>query len=97
MTIVIVSVQGSGTATFRDDFSGSTSGEFHGAGRDGTFGADFVWVNLGSGKYRGNYGDKSLEFTLSGDVLTMTVNPKKLGVMDSEIMNMDIPFEMYRI
>ncbi|MDV0443408.1 hypothetical protein [Methanorbis rubei] len=97
MTIVFVSAHGSATATFRDDYSGSAAGDFQGAGRDETFDANFIWENLGNGKYLGAYGDKTLEFSLDGEVLTMTLNPKKLGVVESEILNMDIPFEMHRV
>ncbi|MDV0441626.1 hypothetical protein [Methanorbis furvi] len=97
MKIVFVSAHGSATATFRDDYSGSAAGDFQGAGRDEIFDANFIWENLGNGKYLGTYGDKTLEFSLDGEVLTMTLNPKKLGVVESEILNMDIPFEMHRV
>lgn len=95
VSMFFVSANGQGTVTFRDDYTGDLSGEFHGAGMDEVFASGFVWTNNGGGSYTGSIGTESMGFTLAGETLTMTINPKKLGL--NALLDMDIPVEMHRV
>ncbi|MDE2523217.1 MAG: hypothetical protein O0X93_08700 [Methanocorpusculum sp.] len=95
VSLFFVSANGQGTVTFRDDFTGELSGAVHGAGMDETFASGFVWTNNGGGSYTGSIGTESMGFTLAGETLTMTINPKKLGL--NAMLDMDIPVEMHRV
>ncbi|MDR0980524.1 MAG: hypothetical protein LBL85_01860 [Methanocalculaceae archaeon] len=95
ISMLFVSANGQGTVTFRDDYTGHLSGEFHGAGMDEVFASDFIWTNNGGGSYTGSIGTESTGFTLAGETLTMTINPKKLGL--NAMLDMDIPVEMHRV
>jgi hypothetical protein len=94
---VMFVISGSGTITFRPDFTASASGRVTAPGiGEKLFSADdLVWENLGNGKYRGSYGGRTLDFTLSGGKLTVTINPKKAGLHDA--LDMDIPVELTRV
>jgi len=95
ISMLFVSANGQGTVTFRDDYTGHLSGEFHGAGMDEVFASDFIWTNNGGGSYTGSIGTESTGFTLAGETLMMTINPKKLGL--NAMLDMDIPVEMHRV
>ncbi len=95
VSMLFVSANGQGTVTFRDDYTGDLSGEFHGAGMDEVFASGFVWTSNGGGSYTGSIGTESMGFTLAGETLTMTINPKKLGL--NAMLDMDIPVEMHRV
>lgn len=95
ISLLFISANGEGTVTFRDDYTGDLSGEFHGAGMDEVFAGGFVWTNNGGGSYTGSVGTESMDFTLAGEKLTVTINPKQLGL--NAMLDMDIPVEMYRI
>ena len=95
ISLLFVSANGEGTVTFRDDYTGDVSGEVRGAGMDEVFASGFVWTNNGGGRYTGTIGTESMDFTLAGETLTMTINPKKLGL--NAMLDMDIPVEMHRI
>ncbi len=95
VSLFFVSANGQGTVTFRDDFTGDLSGAVHGAGMNETFASGFVWMNNGGGSYTGSIGTESMDVTLAGDTLTMTINPKKLGL--NAMLDMDIPVEMHRV
>lgn len=95
ISLLFVSANGEGTVTFRDDYTGDVSGEVRGAGMDEVFASGFVWTNNGGGRYTGTIGTESMTFTLAGETLTMTINPKKLGL--NAVLDMDIPVEMHRI
>lgn len=95
VTLFFVSANGDATATFRNDYTGDISGEFHGAGMNEVFASGFVWQNNGGGRYTGSIGTDSVEFILQGDTLSMTINPKELGLND--LLDLDIPVEMHRV
>ncbi len=95
ISLILVSYNGEGTVTFNSDHSAHAEGYFRGPGLDKTFSVDFTWENLGGNTYRGVSASKSLDFSLSGDTLTMTVNPKKFGVID--LLDMDIDIDMKRV
>ena len=95
VTLFFVSANGDATATFRNDYTGDISGEFHGAGMNEVFASGFVWQNNGGGRYTGSIGSDSVEFILQGETLSMTINPKELGLND--LLDLDIPVEMHRV
>lgn len=64
-------------------------------GMDEVFSNDFLWTNNGGGRYTGSIGTESMTFSLADDTLTMTINPKKLGL--NPVLNMDILVEMHRV
>lgn len=92
---VLFVYSGDATVTFRSDNTGSASGSVQGPGINQPFSASFTWQNLGSNTYRGSYSGKSLDFSMSGNTLTMTVNPAKLGLTDK--VNMDITVDLNRV
>ena len=95
ISLILVSYNGEGTVTFNSDHSAHAEGYFRGPGLDKTFSVDFTWENLGKNTYRGFSASKSLDFSLSGDTLTMIVNPKKFGVID--LLDMDIDIAMKKV
>lgn len=95
VSMLFGSANGQGTVTFRDDYTGDLSGEFHGAGMDEVFASGFVWTSNGGGSYTGSIGTGSMGFTLAGETLRMTINPKKLGL--NAMLDKDIPVEMHRV
>ena len=95
VTLFFVSANGDATATFRNDYTGDISGEFHGAGMNEVFASGFVWQNNGGGRYTGSIGSDSVEFILQGETLSITINPKELGLNNQ--LDLDIPVEMHRV
>lgn len=93
LNLLFITADGEGTVTFRDDLTSHVSGGFRGAGMDKTFSSGFTWTNNGGGSYTGNIGSESLIFSPAGETLTMTINPKQLGVAS---LDMNIPVEMHR-
>ena len=95
VTLFFVSANGDATATFRNDYTGDISGEFHGAGMNEVFASGFVWQNNGDGRYSGSSGTDSAEFTIQADTLPLTIHPN--APRSHPLPDLDIPVEMHRV
>ncbi|HJJ35948.1 MAG TPA: hypothetical protein O0X27_02100 [Methanocorpusculum sp.] len=60
------------------------------------FSIDGTWQHLDGTTYRGTIGDKSLDFTSDGSTISLTVNPYAAGLIDNEMLNMDIDIALAR-
>lgn len=93
---VLFVYSGGGTITFKQDFTAAASGNVKGPGVNEQFSVDDLrWENLGNGNYLGTYGGKILEFALVGEKLTVTINPKSIGLTDA--IDMDITVELTKV
>ena len=95
INLFIVKASADFRVVFRADNTARVTGVLNAPGYDNVpFDREITWSYLGSGRYRGAYGSTSIIFVVKGDVMTMTVNPYKLGLTDNKILDMDIDAEL---
>ena len=68
-----------------EDGSAKLTGSFSGGGMSKNMNANLKWEYVSGNQYVGKSGDNSLAIYLTGDKLTITVNPKKMGIADFDI------------
>lgn len=61
------------------------TGSFSGGGMSKNLSANLTWEYVSGSQYAGKSGDNSLPISLSGNTITITVNPKKIGIADYDI------------
>ncbi|MCK9312610.1 MAG: hypothetical protein M0P20_00930 [Methanocorpusculum sp.] len=61
------------------------------------FAKTITWSYLGSGRYLGTYGSKSIIFVIKGDIMTMTVNPYDLRLTSNKFLDMNIDVELHKV
>jgi len=73
------------TMVCNEDGTAKLSGSFSGGGMSKNLNANLNWEYVSGNQYVGKSGDSSLAIYLTGDTLTITVNPKKMGIADFDI------------
>ena len=73
------------TLVYNEDGTAKLTGSFSGGGQSKTLNANLKWEYVSGNQYVGKSGDNSLAIYLTGDTLTITVNPKKMGIADFDI------------
>ena len=73
------------TLVCNEDGTAKLTGSFSGGGLSKTLNANLKWEYVSGNKYVGKSVDNSLAIYLTGDTLTITVNPKKMGIADFDI------------
>ncbi|HJJ30530.1 MAG TPA: hypothetical protein VJ857_05515 [Methanocorpusculum sp.] len=68
-----------------EDGSAKLTGSFSGGGMSKNLNANLNWDYVSGNQYVGKSGDNSLAIYLTGNTLTITVNPKKMGIADFDI------------
>ena len=95
INLFIVKASADFRVLFRADNTARVTGVLNAPGYDNVpFDREITWSYLGSGRYLGSYGTTSIIFVVKGDVMTMTVNPYKLGLTDNKILDMDIDAQL---
>ena len=61
------------------------TGSFSGGGMSKNLSATLTWEYVSGNQYVGKGGDSSLPISLSGNTITITVNPKKMGIADYDL------------
>lgn len=67
------------------DGTAKLTGSFSGGGMSKNLNANLKWEYVSGNQYVGKSGDNSLAIYLTGDTLTITVNPMKMGIADFDI------------
>jgi len=73
------------TLVCNEDGTAKLTGSFSGGGMSKNLNANLKWEYVSGNQYIGKSGDNSLAIYLVGDALTITVNPKKMGIADFDI------------
>jgi len=73
------------TLVCNSDGTAKLTGSFSGGGMSKNLNANLQWEYVSGNQYVGKSGDNSLAIYLTGDTLTITVNPKKMGIADFDI------------
>ena len=73
------------TMVCNEDGTAKLTGSFSGGGMSKNLNANLNWEYVSGNQYIGKSGDSSLAIYLVGDALTITVNPKKMGIADFDI------------
>ncbi len=77
------------TLECNEDGTAKLTGSIIGGGMSKNLNANLNWEYVSGNQYVGKSGDSSLAIYLTGDTLTITMNPKKMGIAD-----FDIDFEL---
>lgn len=63
---------------------------------DVPFSVEAAWTHKGGSTYVGTIGDRSMEFSCDGSRISLTVNPYAAGLIDNELLDMDIDLALTR-
>ncbi len=73
------------TLECNEDGTAKLTGSISGGGMSKNLNANLKWEYVSGNQYIGKSGDNSLTIYLVGNALTITVNPKKMGIADFDI------------
>jgi len=73
------------TLACNEDGTAKLTGSISGGGMSKNLNANLNWEYVSGNQYVGKSGDSSLAIYLTGDTLTITMNPKKMGIADFDI------------
>lgn len=95
INLFIIKASADFRVVFRADSTARVTGVLNAPGYDNVqFDREIIWSYLDSGRYLGTYGSISIIFIVKDDIMTMTVNPYKLGLSDNKILDMDIDAQL---
>jgi hypothetical protein len=77
------------TLVCNEDGTAHLTGTYDVLGSEGALNEDLTWSSLGNNQYNGAADGKTLDFTVSGNVLMAKVNLVALGLVDDSKLNIN--------